>query len=184
MNFGAYDCEGRRKYLNKAEGLRFLASVKKLHDEERAFCQLIYYTGCRISEALALTKLDFDPDTAVIIFTTLKRRNRKHRRRIPIPEDLCKSIRSIASKSKEDQLWKISRTTAWRIIKRVMKEAQIEGIHATPKGLRHGFGVRAALNQIPLTQISIWMGHSDISTTSIYLDVRDEEERELIMKTW
>jgi integrase len=38
--------------------------------------------------------------------------------------------------------------------------------------------------QIPVSLIQGWMGHSDPSTTAIYLAVKDDEERELIEKTW
>jgi integrase len=38
--------------------------------------------------------------------------------------------------------------------------------------------------QTPVNLIQNWMGHSDPSTTAIYLAVKDEEERELIEKTW
>ena len=65
-----------------------------------------------------------------------------------------------------------------------MNEAGISGIHATPKGLRHGFGVRAAMAGIPVTKIQKWMGHADIANTAIYLDVKDEEDRELMSRTW
>ena len=74
--------------------------------------------------------------------------------------------------------------SAWRIVKEVMDSAGVSGIHATCKGLRHGFGVRAALAGLPVTLIQRWMGHANPSTTAIYLDVRDDEERELISKTW
>ena len=35
----------------------------------------------------------------------------------------------------------MSRPTAWRLIKRVMTRANIQGRQATGKGLCHGFGV-------------------------------------------
>jgi len=50
--------------------------------------------------------------------------------------------------------------------------------------MRHGFGVRSALDQIPLDRIEVWMGHSDPTTTAIYLKVEGEEERSLMEKTW
>ena len=65
-----------------------------------------------------------------------------------------------------------------------LKSAKIAGIHATTKGLRHGFGVRSAMMRIPSNVIQQWLGHADPSTTAIYLAVRDDEERELIEKTW
>jgi site-specific recombinase XerD len=82
------------------------------------------------------------------------------------------------------RFWNFSRVTGWRIIKNVMEAANIAGIHATTKGLRHGFGVRGALGKIPMNIIQNWMGHADATTTAIYLDVQGEEEIALIEKTW
>ncbi len=65
-----------------------------------------------------------------------------------------------------------------------MIDAGIDGVHATVKGLRHAFGVRGALGKVPLSVIQRWMGHSDPTTTAIYLAVRDDEERALIRRTW
>jgi hypothetical protein len=39
--------------------------------------------------------------------------------------------------------WAWSRTTAWRHVKAVMATARVAGTPAAPKGLHHGFGVKA-----------------------------------------
>lgn len=65
-----------------------------------------------------------------------------------------------------------------------MSDAEIFGAQATAKGLRHAFAVRAVSVSVPITSIKIWMGHADLHTTSIYLNVRDEEEKNQIRKTW
>jgi hypothetical protein len=62
------------------------------------------------------------------------------------------------------RLWPWSRTTAWRLVKTVMEEAAIRSLPATPKGLRHGFGVHAVMSGIPLNLIQKWLGHADIAT--------------------
>ncbi len=151
---------------------------------EALFCLTIYYTGCRISEALALRRQDLDLQSKVLRIRSLKKRAKREIRRIPIPTFLVTGLLSIAPRDDGDYLWSCSRTTAWRIIKGVMWNAGISGIHATPKGLRHGFGVRSAMMRIPSNVIQQWMGHADPFTTSIYLAVKDEEERELMEKTW
>ena len=181
---GAYDREGRRKYLSKAEGSRFLSHAVNLPKAEALFCLTIYYTGCRISEALALRRQDVDAATQVLFIRSLKKRDKREIRRVPIPDFLLTELLQWANAEEHRTLWTFSRTTAWRTIKSVMQTAQIAGIHATTKGLRHGFGVRGAMVQIPVHLIQSWMGHADPSTTAIYLAVKDEEERELIRKTW
>jgi integrase/recombinase XerD len=181
---GAYDEEGRRKYLSRAEGCAFIQNAARLPKPSALFCLTIYYTGCRISEALALRQQDVDSEVKTILIRSLKKRQKREIRRIPAPEWLVKGLMDISSLAEGELLWPFSRTTGWRIIKGAMKSAQIEGIHATAKGLRHGFGVRGAMEQIPMSLIQGWMGHADPSTTAIYLEVKGDEERELIGRTW
>jgi integrase len=50
----AYDAEGRRKYLSREEGKKFVGKAAQLPREKALFCLTIYYTGCRISEAVNL----------------------------------------------------------------------------------------------------------------------------------
>jgi integrase/recombinase XerD len=180
----AYDREGRRKYLSRAEGHKFLEQVVQLPKPDALFCLVLYYTGCRISEALGLCWSDFDSEMNVVLIRSLKKRGRKEIRRIPVPEFLVRELMNAALAEGGQQIWPFSRTKGWRIIKSAMKGAGISGIHATTKGLRHGFGVRGALGQIPVSLIQGWMGHADSATTAIYLAVQDEEERALIEKTW
>lgn len=180
----AYDHEGRRKYLTHEEGRRFLKCARRCPVAEALFCMTIYYTGMRISEALALTGQDIDHSTGTVRIRSLKKRQLRVFRRIPLPERLLSGLTELSFDAPDAALWKFSRTTGWRIIKRVMQHAEITGIHATTKGLRHGFGIRGALAKIPLNLLQYWFGHSQSSTTAIYLDVKDEEERALIRRTW
>ena len=180
----AHDREGRRKYLSRNEGRNFLEQAVTLPKREALFCLTLYYTGCRISEALDLRGYDLDVETKTLSIRSLKKRGRNQTRRIPVPEFLMLELIAARSAHRNRRLWKFSRVTGWRIIKRVMKAAGVSGVQATTKGLRHGFGVRGALVQIPASVIQQWMGHADLSTTAIYLAVQDEEERALIEKTW
>lgn len=50
-----YDAKGHRKYLTPAEREAFLKAADEAEREVRTFCHTLAYTGCRISEALALT---------------------------------------------------------------------------------------------------------------------------------
>ena len=65
-----------------------------------------------------------------------------------------------------------------------MRVADIEGPHATPKGLRHGFGVQAAAATRQPRLVQKWLGHRSLDTTAIYVDAQDEEERELAARMW
>jgi integrase len=104
--------------------------------------------------------------------------------------DLVFSIREIHKSKNEDSinalLWPMSRTTAYRLIKRVMKDANISGKMATAKGLRHGFGVAMATAKkpLPLHLLSKALGHSNSKTTEVYLSLIGAEERKLVLDAW
>ena len=148
------------------------------------FCDFLYFTGCRLSEALAIRTYDFDFAERRTLISSLKKRGRVSVRRIPTPSNLLGYASDECHKRGRERLWNFSRTSGWRIVKRVMAQANIDGLHASPKGLRHGFGVRLSMAKIPITDIKRWMGHSDLETTAIYLDVKGEEEFELMARTW
>src|SRR5262252_3106772 len=63
-----YDALGRRLYLTPGERDAFLRTALGQDRLVRTFCSLLYYTGCRISEALHLTprRVDF-ADQVVIV---------------------------------------------------------------------------------------------------------------------
>lgn len=184
MAGSVYDEEARRKYLNAAEGKRFLAALSELPHDRAIFCRVLHLTGCRISEALELTSERVDLADGVLRIRSLKKRKAKVYRRVPISKELQKSLLELASSPPNQRIFNFSRPTGWRVIKQAMEFAKIEGVQATSKGLRHGFGVRCAMAKIPLNLIQKWMGHSSPETTAIYLDIMDDEERQFIQKTW
>lgn len=185
-NNSVYTHHGRRKYLTENEERMFLENVVKLPRSRALFCLTIYYTGCRISEILDLRWNDLDQTSKALTIRSLKKRRHSETRRIPIPDYLVEALCDDGSsiEDKNFRIWTFSRTSGWRVVKNVMQAASISGVHATSKGLRHGFGVRCALRHVPLNVIQRWMGHADPKTTSIYLDMRGEEERALITRTW
>jgi integrase/recombinase XerD len=82
------------------------------------------------------------------------------------------------------RIWKWSRTTAWRRVKEVMASANIIGLPAMPKGLRHGFGVNAFQSLVPPHLVQRWLGHASLRTTAIYGDVIGTEERAFAVRMW
>lgn len=178
-----YDQAGQRKYINSAERERFLKAADREPLHVTALCYLLCFTGCRISEALNLTWHQLDADMHQINFQTLKRR-KLHFRAVPIPANLTLMLLDLRF-SDQDNFWSMHRTTAWRHIKRAMKDAGIVGPMATCKGMRHGFGVRCVENSIPLSILQRWLGHAPgSSATAIYLNMIGKEERELAERLW
>ena len=59
--------------------------------------------------------------------------------------------------------------------------AGISGPQASPKGLRHGFGVAGVQAGIPLNMVQKWLGHAQLSTTAIYVGA---EEQAIAERMW
>ena len=179
-----YDAAGRRKYLCAVELPRFLEAASRSDMETRALCYLIAFTGCRLSEALSTSPAHLDRETGRVVFRTLKRQ-RQSFRAVPVPTDLMDLLAQLAKKQGPGEpLWAWSRQTAWRRIKRVMGQAGIAGAHAMPKGLRHGFGVANAEQNVPMATTQKWLGHAKLETTAIYQQAVGREEIAFAQRLW
>jgi integrase/recombinase XerD len=176
------DEAGRRKYLNGAERARFLGAADGLAPQMRALCHVLAYAGCRVSEALALSIHHVDAERLTLTIKTLKRR-RDIFRNVPVPQATIAMLRMLPLDA-TGRFWSMHRVTAWRVVKAEMHRAGIAGPMACPKGLRHGFGVRAAGHNVPTNLIQRWMGHASPTTTAIYLDVVGVEERQFASRMW
>ncbi|MDO7837085.1 site-specific integrase [Sphingobium sp. HBC34] len=177
-----YDADGRRKYLNKDERTRFTTGAYALAPADRAFCLVLAYTGCRISEALALARFQIDVDRSAITFRTLKRRKVVFRT-VPVPGHLCELLLSLPPQN-QDRFWAMHRVTAWRCVRAMLDGLSIVGPMACPRGLRHGFGIHAATCNVPPNLIQRWMGHASPATTGIYIDAVGPEESEFASRMW
>jgi integrase len=188
-----YDGNGHRKYLTPAERLDFLRAAEATSPKVRTFCGTLAYAGCRISEALALTADRVDVKDGVLVFESLKKRRKGIFRAVPMPPDflekLCfvhglRILHGRPDRGKGVRLWEWSRATAWRRVTEVMETADIVGLHATPKGLRHGFGIKAVTCEVPLNMAQKWLGHARLSTTAIYTNATGPEEKQIAQRMW
>jgi len=188
--FSLYTQGGARKYLNANERLRFLeAANRHPRAEVRTLCLTLAYTGCRISEALALAAASIESEAGYIAIRTLKKRSKAiFVREIPVPANLLNALEDahhVSNMQRNGKLWTIGRCRAWQLVKSVMAQAGIvPGIHATPKGLRHGFGLHAIRSGVPLNLVQRWLGHASMTTTAIYLQAMGIEEREIAARMW
>lgn len=186
MPWTMYDREGQRKYLTRSEREAFLQAARARSPEINAFCSLMAATGCRISEALSLTGRNIDFEAKQVIIECLKKRRKSIFRAVPLPAVLLEELQELVARqtSPQNRLWPWSRMTGYRRICEVMQVAGVEGSHATPKGLRHGFGVCAIQAKVPLNLVQRWLGHADIKTTAIYTSAMGPEEREIAARMW
>ena len=179
-----FDIMGERKYLCASELSRFLESARRADAETAAFCRLLAYSGCRISEALAVTAGQLDKETGRVVFRTLKRR-RVVFRAVPVPQELMDALRRLSvDHARDARLWSWCRQTAWRRVKVIMEAAGIHGSQAMPKGLRHGFGVANAEGGVPMATTQKWLGHASLETTAIYQQAVGSEERAFAQRLW
>jgi len=190
-----YDPQGRRLYLTAEERRAFLAAAKDAPREVRTFCLVLHDTGCRISEALALTPRSVDLSGKAIVFETLKKRRSGVYRAVPVPDSsldilntahgLIEAHRSRRKGVADRPLWGWGRTTAFLRVKEVLEAAGVtDGPHKCPKGLHHGFGVHAISKGVPLNMLSKWMGHASLEVTAIYANALGEEQRSIAARMW
>ena len=186
IEWTVYSNDGQRKYLTKSEIESFLTTSKSHGGSIHSLCWILAVTGCRISEALSLGVHSIDFEAKQVIILCLKKRQKRVFRAIPLPMDLLKSLERWISSGvlSRDKFWPISRMTAYRRVCEVMREAGLTGSYASPKGLRHGFAVRAVQSNVPLSLVQRWLGHADIKTTAIYTSAMGPEERELASRLW
>ena len=176
-----FDRRGMRKYLNAKERAAVVLASRDQPPEVHSFCVTLAITGARISEVLALTTESVDAADQVIIIETLKRRQRGVYRAIPVPRFLFELL---PKREVNERLWSFGRTTAWKSVKRIMHQAGVRRELQMPKALRHGFAVNGVQNAVPLNVIQRWMGHARIETTTIYLNIIGDEEREFAKANW
>ncbi len=185
-----YTRSGQRKYLTAEERRRFLEAANSCpRPELRTLCLTLVYSGCRISEALALTCASIETEAGFIALRSLKKRSSAIVvREVPVPSNLLNALEQahrVAFGYPGAKLWTLSRSRAWQLVKGVMKEAGIaDGPHMMPKGLRHGFGLHAIRSGVPLNLVQRWLGHARMETTAIYLQAMGHEEREIAARMW
>lgn len=186
MPWTVYNRNGQRKYLTRSETDAFLSAAQHRDELVHSFCWMIAVTGCRISEVLAINKRNIDFEEKHVVIESLKKRGKRVFRAIPLPSKLLDNLKKWLSAGifSEDRLWPWSRMTGYRRICEVMHAAGVTGSYATPKGLRHGFGVRAIQSSVPLNLVQRWLGHADIKTTAIYTSAMGPEEREIASRMW
>nr|WP_233142674.1 tyrosine-type recombinase/integrase [Gluconobacter sp. DsW_056] len=188
-----FDPSGTRKYLTVSERTAFLKAAERAPRDVRTLAMTLAWSGCRLSEALALTADRVDLAGGVLVFESLKKRQDGIYRAVPVPPPLLEALDLVhgvrEAQARRDRgrslrLWPVARMTGWRMVHRVMTEAGLSGPAASPKGLRHAFGVAAVSTGIPLNLVQKWLGHAQLSTTAIYANASGDEEQTIARKMW
>ena len=149
---------------------------------DKAMLEFAYATGMRVTEIISLNVEDVNIEQASV---TCKSRNKQ--RTIPLGKmaldavkEYINEARSILIKSeKENALFvnlngkRLTRQGFWKIIKFYQEQAHIEK-DITPHTLRHSFATHLLQNGADLKAIQTMLGHSDISSTQVYMRFQDD----------
>ena len=127
-----------------------------------------YDTGLRISEIARVSYKDIDGLNLYVKGKGYKDRT------VFLTERLKEKIDEFATDYNRftGPLFKVNDKTARVQLQRAFKKHA--GIHMTPHQLRHSFAVRLLIAGCDLMTIQKLLGHSDISTVQIYLQIKDE----------
>ena len=162
---------------------------KELRD--KSMLELLYATGMRVSELIALKMDDVNIKLEYIVC-----HNRKQNRIIPFGTAAKNALSNYLSKGREQLLGdnkdsdvlfpncsggQMSRQGFWKLIKSYGKKAGI-GSELTPHTLRHSFAAHLVENGADLKSVQQMLGHSDISTTQIYMNSQNTRVREVYAK--
>ena len=163
-------------------------TMKGLRDS--AMLELLYATGMRVSELLHLNVSDVN---LRLSYVTCHDGNKE--RVIPIGhvsrDVLDRYLRECRPSFVEDGNEKalftnvagkpMSRQGFWKVLKGYAEEAGIQR-DITPHTLRHSFAVHMLQNGADVRSVQVMMGHSDISTTQIYLNMNTIKMRDVYMR--
>jgi len=141
-----------------------------LSSRDRALVTLLVDTGIRIGEAVHLTIDDIGEETILVDGKT-------GQREVPISEETRRQLSELGATGYlfTGPRGPLSESGALQAIHRAMTSAGISGKKLGPHTLRHTFGRQYIVAGGDLVSLQRIMGHAQISTTRIYvdLDLRD-----------
>lgn len=164
--------------LNTPKGIR-----------DKAMLELLYATGMRVSELIHLQTDDVNLQFGYVVCQENKERI------IPIGNVSKEALTVYLEKGRdvfvkdtaEKSLFTncsgkaMSRQGFWKMLKGYADEAGIMR-DITPHTLRHSFAVHMLQNGADIRSVQEMLGHSDISTTQVYLSMNINKMRDVYMK--
>lgn len=164
---------------NTAKGIR-----------DRAMLELLYATGIRVSELIHLTLKDLNLKLGYITCSGSDKE-----RVIPFGSAARRAVEHYMEGAREELIGgkpnellfvncsgkAMSRQGFWKVLKSYAAAAGIQQ-DITPHTLRHSFAAHLVQNGADLKSVQEMMGHSDISTTQIYMNMNVNKIRDVYMK--
>ena len=149
---------------------------------DKAMLEFAYATGMRVTEIISLNIEDVNfEESYVSCKTGVKQRN------IPLGTMSLKALKEYVNEARpyliKDENVKslfvningkrLTRQGFWKIVKYYKEQAHITK-EITPHVLRHSFATHLLQNGADLKAIQTMLGHSDISSTQVYMQFQDE----------
>jgi len=159
---------------------------KSLRD--KAFLELLYATGMRVSELVALDTGDIELPKRIVHCI-----NRANKQRIlPLSKGAVRAIDIYLERGRpallrdtpQDALFlnhrgkRLTRQGLWLIIKGHVQAAGLDA-GVTPHTLRHSFATHKLHGGAKLRDVQKLLGHANISTTQIYTEMDQQDESSL-----
>ena len=157
---------------------------------DKAMLEFAYATGMRVTEII---NLDIDDVNLKEGYVSCSNANKQ--RNIPLGaisinalKEYIKKARSYLIKSEDEKSLfvningkRLTRQGFWKIVKFYKEQAHIEK-EITPHVLRHSFATHLLQNGADLKAIQVMLGHSDISSTQVYMQFQDEGLKNIYKK--
>ena len=160
---------------NTAKGIR-----------DKAMLELLYATGIRVSELIGLKLSDVNLKLS-FLFCTEQNRQRTvsfgNKAKAALEAYLQHGRQALVAEETQQALFvncagkPMSRQGFWKLLKGYVQRAGITE-EITPHTLRHCFAAHLVANGTNLQSVQEMLGHADISTTQIYINVNQEQIRE------
>jgi integrase/recombinase XerD len=185
------------KIEKKPPEILSLAEVNRLLDQpsshapkeirDKAMMELLYATGIRVSELISLKLSDINIQMEYVTC------HDEHKERtIPFGDTARRALQLYLKESRPKLVLDsdctllftncagepMSRQGFWKIVKHYGKQAGLT-VEITPHTLRHSFAAHLLGNGADLKSVQELMGHSDISTTQIYVQLTKRHVREV-----
>ena len=157
---------------------------------DKAMLEFAYATGMRVTEIISLDITDVNLEGSYVVCNTgFKKRN------IPLGSISLKALKDYIEKArpiliKDDKVGalfvningkRLTRQGFWKIVKFYKEQAHITK-EITPHVLRHSFATHLLQNGADLKAIQTMLGHSDISSTQVYMQFQNENLKDIYKK--
>ena len=157
---------------------------------DKAMLEFAYATGMRVTEIISLDVSDVNLEQSYVVCRTgFKSRN------IPLGSLSLKALKDYMEKARPilvkdenvEALFvningkRLTRQGFWKIVKFYKEQAHITK-EITPHVLRHSFATHLLQNGADLKAIQTMLGHSDISSTQVYMQFQNENLKDIYKK--